>query len=75
MDYQYDKDNIHCCAEPLTDGVYEVFARWYDVMTGEIVHYRRRWFAVYEDAPYELDEQDVLYTLFNIEAQKDRKAA
>lgn len=75
VDYQYSKDNIHCCAEPLTDGVYEVFARWYDVMTGEIVHCRRHWFAVYEDAPYELDEKDVLYTLFNIETQKGRKAA
>lgn len=75
VDYQYTKDNIHCYAGDLTDGVYEVFARWYDVVTGELVRNRRRWFAVFEGAPYELDEQDVLHTLFNIEAQKGRNAA
>ena len=75
VDYQYTKDNIHCYAGDLTDGVYEVFARWYDVVTGELVRNRRRWFAVFEGAPYELDEQDVLHTLFNIEAQNGRKAA
>lgn len=75
VSYRYSKDDIHCFMGNLEDGVYEVCARWYDVTTGEIVHHRRRWFAVYEDAPYELDEQDVLHTLFNIEAQKGRNAA
>lgn len=73
--YQYSQYDIYCVGEDLMDGVYEVYARWYDVVTGEVVHYRRHWFVVYEDAPYELDEQDVLYTLFNLEAQKSRKAA
>lgn len=76
VSFRYSRDNIYCFIDDLEDGVYEVYARWYDVMTGEVVHYRRRWFVVYEDAPYELDEQDVLYTLFNFEAQKNgRKAA
>lgn len=73
--YVYQGSDIYCSAEHLEDGVYEVCARWYDCGSGNQVCWQRTWFAVYDEMPYELDESDVLFTLFNIEAQQGRHAA
>ncbi len=75
VSFRYSRDDIHCYQDNLEDGVYEEHARWYDMITGKVVYQHRRWFAVYEGDSYELDEQDVLHTLFNIEAQKGYKAS
>lgn len=75
LEYEYLQHCIYCSAD-LEDGVYEVRARWYENYTcRKELSWKRSWFAIFGGVKYELDESDVLFTAFNIEAQHGRLAA
>lgn len=75
LSYAYSKCEIYCSAELEENGVFELCARWYDDKSEELVSRERSWFVVFEGFCYELDEDDVLLSVFNLNLQTAEMSA
>ena len=56
-------------AETAENGVFESNISYYNKDDGRLLRREREWFVLFEGDCYDIDDSDVLFTLFNLRAQ------
>lgn len=69
LNFDYSPNCIFCDAELPDDGVYEFCARWYRKDDDCYFKRNRIWFVIFDGTLYEVAQDEVLFTLFNLRQQ------
>lgn len=65
----YGEKNLYFSAELEDNRVYEINARWYTDDPQHYIKRERSWFVLFDGIPYEIMEDEILWTLFNLRLQ------
>ena len=68
-DMYYGEEKLYFSAELENNQIYEICARWYMDDPKHYIRRERLWILLFDGIPYELEESEILWTLYNLQLQ------